>query len=1069
MADDLIKAAEDPSVQAYVDEATGAVILKDATTDPGLLRERAASGLRQATEDDIAARQRYLTNTTAGAQAQAAGKLAANTATFGLTGFDSPADKQQIKDFRDASPTLSTLTEVAGAAAPGALGGLGAGAAMTSLGFGARAASIGSMVAEEVAQSAAVEREQAAEEGRGIEITNVISGIPLAFGVSAAARVARSGGTFASHAANKAAKRLAGGLPDVADVAREANAISAGAATGRARRSVGAAAADDARVPLAERQVRDIAENYDTVAEELNKVGGDSIDDVLGGQAPAFDEVHNVGLKRGDVEGRMTDAKPDKILDFADTHIGALDELATELEQGGQKSAAGQIRAEVQKMGEAYTLADTQPEAMALAADQAKRTVDRLRSKYGAMRDTPSLDISARLDEVNTPLRKALEDKGTWGEIWSEKQALENELWTEMIPEGAMWQSEVLNRAPGAAGKVRKGPRDMPVFVTRGDITEHFVGMTDKKFKETLSAMRNWSDLVERKTQIMQSHDVASLGRTPVARLEKGIEDIRALADGLEDTRHAMLKRGGKEIAAKSAAKRTARGPLEAAFDVAEQLPGIGGVARAGREGIEAATGRPMFEVPVKPYRPDLTTEQAREAMKSRFSRGEPSYRPSGGGDGGGIPRPGPRLVPDDASGLGAVEGGPGQGGLGGKAGDVQVPGRHVAQERVSPVSLEGKTLDDLRALPIDDPADRARVEALKKNPDFAARGAVKGNDAEHGVTLVDDGGEIVLRDGRHRLTAAQELGLPALRGRIVDGATGKVIFQGDIPLKAAAAKTGTRGAASVGAMATAGALGVAGLAAHPVTELLKGMNDDSKAIRERAALGLMAPATRPQPLPSTIERFREGGRNLAQSFELRKDDLITALSNPEALLAGLDDAFGDLGETHPQIYGDILARSHAAAQYTMANAPPSVAIGLSRPDGISPDPLALAKFADIWSGAFNPGDVIYDVGTGTATPTQVKALKDVHPDVYDALRLDILKAVDEAEGRIPFETLRKLDVLFDVPGIAPPSFQPAMSKTMQQAWKEPAGGNRAKAESAAAGPGDPMAKFANGPSSMGG
>jgi hypothetical protein len=111
-----------------------------------------------------------------------------------------------------------------------------------------------------------------------------------------------------------------------------------------------------------------------------------------------------------------------------------------------------------------------------------------------------------------------------------------------------------------------------------------------------------------------------------------------------------------------------------------------------------------------------------------------------------------------------------------------------------------------------------------------------------------------------------------------------------------------------------------------------------------------------------------------------------------------------------------------------------------------------------------NPGDTIYDVGTGSATPTQIKALRDVHPDIYDALRTDILKQVDRAT--MPFETLRQLDVLFDLPGAAGPAFSADMTKTMQQVWQQPATGKKSAASGAQA-PASATSQFAAGPSRM--
>lgn len=122
------------------------------------------------------------------------------------------------------------------------------------------------------------------------------------------------------------------------------------------------------------------------------------------------------------------------------------------------------------------------------------------------------------------------------------------------------------------------------------------------------------------------------------------------------------------------------------------------------------------------------------------------------------------------------------------------------ASARKSPVSLEGKTLEDLKALPLDGEAvnggksDLQRVADLKADDGFARTGRVNTNDGAKGITIVDDGGELVLRDGRHRLQAARELDRDTVYGQVVDGKSGKVLFEGDIPLKGEATKGIQRG-----------------------------------------------------------------------------------------------------------------------------------------------------------------------------------------------------------------------------------------------------------------------------------
>jgi hypothetical protein len=264
----------------------------------------------------------------------------------------------------------------------------------------------------------------------------------------------------------------------------------------------------------------------------------------------------------------------------------------------------------------------------------------------------------------------------------------------------------------------------------------------------------------------------------------------------------------------------------------------------------------------------------------------------------------------------------------------------------------------------------------------------------------------------------------------------------------------------AAGGLAAAGAIA----AAPAITNALADISDDNRTLRERAAGGLVVKATRPRPLPSTLERFKEGSSSLGAAYAVKLDDLQQALSDPHALVNGIAHAYGAVADEHEDLYFELVQRTAAAAHYTLANAPPSVGISAVNPDGITPDTIALAQFAQTWSGAMNPGDVIYDVGTGSATPTQIKALREVHPDIYDSLRTDILKQVDRAT--MPFETLRQLDVLFDLPGASGPAFSADMTKTMQQVWNQPAAGKKSAASGATA-PASATAGFSKGPTSL--
>lgn len=854
-------------------------------------------------------------------QAAAAAKTAAEVATFGIASFDSAEDKAQKQTFQEKSPTLHALTEIAGAAVPGAVGAGVAGAGLRALGAGARAAQLGSIAAEEVAQAGAIEVQHAREEDRGIDLGNVVMGLPLALGVSAAGRLARG-------AVRRVRGLPEGGVtPGVLDMAEsEGNALAQGRRTSEARRSVGAAGAGpDKRAPLTEQEVRTYARSRDEIHSQVERFGGDAIEDSAAGTAPAFDEVHNIGLKKSDLAGRMDDADPELMAEFAERNTDALGTLVKELEAKGQKSAARQLQAHLDEIIEHLD----SPEDLNIAADRSKRTLDRLRTRYGAAarKDIQAEGIVDAIDEVVNPLRADMEDAATWGKFAAEKQAGENALWSGddgIIRSGAVWQNEFLEKLPGAAGRMRKGLQEVPVFKVRGDIVDHAVKMKPRDFELTMNAMNSWIDKVEQMSLLKTELGAASVGNTPVLRLQQGLNDMRTLRDELYTLRE--VEHRGADVIKKEAARAASQSVGELAFDAAESfIPGV----KVADSAAEKLTGKSLrdalFEPAIKAPKPEITREAAGTAIRERRS---------------GLGKPEARARPRAPSGAG-----------------------------VAPV----------------------------------------GSLASQLATL----GQSAARVGQ----------------------------------------------------------GVAAVERAPVTDSLADISDHSRAIQERAALGLVSKESRPPKLPPLTSRFKEGAPNLDTAFQNKADDLRKANEDPQAFVDGMVDTFGTLAEGgHEELYSQVVARVQIGAQYLLANMPPSVGISMVRPDGIPPDTIAVMKFAAMWSGVFSPGDVVYDVATGDATPTQIKALREVHPDIYGSLRAEVLKQVAQAGQKIPFETLRTLDNLFDLPGVAGPAFGPSMTATMAQAYATPGSKSPKQSlggESVLAAPPSANQKFGTGPSTI--
>lgn len=110
-----------------------------------------------------------------------------------------------------------------------------------------------------------------------------------------------------------------------------------------------------------------------------------------------------------------------------------------------------------------------------------------------------------------------------------------------------------------------------------------------------------------------------------------------------------------------------------------------------------------------------------------------------------------------------------------------------TAQPAPVEFSLKGKTLKDLGA--IDDVFRPGSLEALGNSKEFLSTGRVPQSidreSFQKGVTVVRDGNDLVLRDGTHRFKVAKDNDLPSIYGTVVDGDSGKILFQGDLPLRA--------------------------------------------------------------------------------------------------------------------------------------------------------------------------------------------------------------------------------------------------------------------------------------------
>lgn len=414
------------------------------------------------------------------------------------------------------------------------------------------------------------------------------------------------------------------------------------------------------------------------------------------------------------------------------------------------------------------------------------------------------------------------------------------------------------------------------------------------------------------------------------------------------------------------------------------------------------------------------------------------------------------------------MPGGSGSGSAGAPSGanDVMTsaPGfRQAAQPVVSrsPVSLEGMTLKDLGAFPFDEATDRAStLRGLRESPEFSASGrAPKAFDRaghEQGITISVDpeDGSLHLIDGRHRFSVAREKDLSSIWGTVREAGSGKVLFRGDIPMKApAAARPGlgaqaeARGSADVATLGGAAAVTAGGAGAYKAIQFAQeppqGADDQHAQYLQQAgardttatARALTDPvaaqefARRSQGQPSTLELFQGDHATIQQAFTAQRSKVEQMMRAPSSVIDSLADAFGGLS---PALRDQLAAKAMVIATYLHAQLPPQRGVSMMRPNGLPPAPLEARSYALKYMTATQPTTAFDDAKRGQLRHEQVDTLQATWPEQYDDLKQQTLTEL--GAGKSTIVQRQRADLLFGFQTALDPAFSSRLSAAAAQA-----------------------------------
>lgn len=214
-------------------------------------------------------------------------------------------------------------------------------------------------------------------------------------------------------------------------------------------------------------------------------------------------------------------------------------------------------------------------------------------------------------------------------------------------------------------------------------------------------------------------------------------------------------------------------------------------------------------------------------------------------------------------------------------------------------------------------------------------------------------------------------------------------------------------------------------------------------------------------PAPTALGRFSDGYADPESSFEAKRKLLDAEQISPTVLYEVMGASFGDLPRMSPELFQQMAQRTAQGIRYLRENMPAGIQVSLLYPDGTPPSRSALREWATMWNTFTDPETVLEDINNGTAVPLQMKTLKDIHPDIYDQLRADVIEQVGTHFRSVPTSTKAQLDLLFQADGLAGPMWSSAAADQIGKAMA----GEKEKGMTpgAQAGGGEPLGA-ANGP-----
>jgi hypothetical protein len=174
------------------------------------------------------------------------------------------------------------------------------------------------------------------------------------------------------------------------------------------------------------------------------------------------------------------------------------------------------------------------------------------------------------------------------------------------------------------------------------------------------------------------------------------------------------------------------------------------------------------------------------------------------------------------------------------------------------------------------------------------------------------------------------------------------------------------------------------------------------------------------------VASFVGSSGNLAAAYQSKRAALQKLQEDPMSLVDEMAAGLSGIADADPELHRQLVAQTYKVANFLQSKLPTTIGASLTRPDGTPPSPLAVRQFALYYSAATDPSSVLADLTHNRAQKEQVDTMKELWPETYDQLKMDVLAQM--SEGMPTFAQRCRMDLLFDFGSALDTALSPRLS-----------------------------------------